>query len=74
MRVTIEINHKSELDKLKALFETLNINTVSVVSESDDNHDVATITKGNKRINPGPLFGIWASEPKSLEQIRKVAW
>lgn len=73
MRVTIEIDHKSELDKLKALFDTLKINMVSVVSESEKGTSIPII-KGNKRLDPKALFGIWSGQPKSLAQIRKDAW
>ena len=73
MRITIEIDHQSELDKLKTLFETLKIRTVSIVPE-DGEVNTTSINQGDKRINPSPLFGIWANQPRSLEQIRKDAW
>jgi len=33
-----------------------------------------TMVKGDKRIDPDSLFGIWANKPRSLENIRKEAW
>ena len=73
MKITIEVDHKSELEKLKALFRSLKINMVSVVHENES-QSTLSITKGNKHIDPHSLFGIWSNEPKSLEQIRKDAW
>jgi hypothetical protein len=71
MKVTIEIDSKSEMEKLSALFKTFKINKVNVVS-TDDN-DIPVI-KGDKKIDPTGLFGIWADKPRSLENIRKDAW
>jgi hypothetical protein len=36
--------------------------------------DFRPVTKGYKKINPDTPFGIWASNPKSLENIRNEAW
>lgn len=73
MRVTIEIDHKSELDKLKALFKTLKINKVSVLPESETKNHIP-LRKGDKRIDPKELFGIWSTEPRDLDTIRKSGW
>lgn len=35
MKITIEIDSKSELEKLSALFKTFKINTVKVIPPSD---------------------------------------
>lgn len=32
------------------------------------------ITKGDKTIDPTGLFGIWASSPRNLQEIRQKAW
>jgi hypothetical protein len=71
MRITIEIDSKSELDKLSALFQTFKINTVKVIS-ADGN--TMPIISGDKKIDPTGLFGIWANKPRSIENIRKEAW
>jgi len=71
MKVTIEIDSKSEMEKLSALFKTFKINAVSIISA--DNSSVPVI-KGDKKLDPESLFGIWANKPRSLEQIRKAAW
>ncbi|MFB9842674.1 hypothetical protein [Mucilaginibacter ginsenosidivorans] len=70
MKITIEIDSKSELDKLSALFKTFKINTVKVIS-IDEN---ALLIKGDKKIDPKELFGMWAEKPRSLDNIRKTAW
>jgi hypothetical protein len=71
MRITIEIDSKSELEKLSALFKTLKINTIQVIS-ADDNTTPVVI--GDKKIDPTGLFGLWANKPRSIENIRKDAW
>jgi hypothetical protein len=32
------------------------------------------ITKGNKKLDPKALFGIWAAQPRDIETIRKAGW
>jgi hypothetical protein len=71
VKITIEIDSKSELDKLSALFKTFKINTVKVIS-TDDN--ALPMIKGDKKIDPRELFGMWADKPRSLDNIRKAAW
>jgi hypothetical protein len=71
MKVTIEIDSKSEMEKLSALLKTFKINNVKVISTGDSD---LPIIKGDKKIDPTSLFGIWANKPRSLENIRKDAW
>ena len=71
MRITIEIDSNIELGKLSALFKTFKINTVKIIFSDDT---AVPVMKGDKKINPAGLFGIWANEPRSLEQIRNDAW
>ena len=33
-----------------------------------------SITKGDKSLDPKALFGIWAGNPRNLQDIRKKAW
>lgn len=35
---------------------------------------LSILSKGDKKIDPNSLFGIWANKPRSLENIRKKAW
>ena len=69
MRITIEIDSKSEMEKLSALFKTFKINAVNII-----NDNATPVTKGDKKIDPTDLFGIWANKPRSIEDIRKDAW
>ena len=71
MKITIEIDSKSEMDKLSALLETFNINTVNVIPAENA---IPSIKKGDKKIKPESLFGIWADKPRSLEDIRVKGW
>lgn len=73
MRITIEIDSKNELEKLSALFKTFKISTVKVISANDTDTAVK-VSKGDKKIDPKGLFGIWADKPRTLENIRKDAW
>jgi hypothetical protein len=66
MRITIEIDSKNEIEKLSALFKTLR--SVKVISTEDTS---VPIIKGDKKIDPKGLFGIWSDKPRSLENIRK---
>jgi len=70
MRITIEIDNKCELKRLSAFLESFKINTVKIVSTDVD----IPMTKGDKKIDPDSLFGIWTNKPRSLENIRKEAW
>ncbi len=71
MKVTIEIDSKSEMEKLSALFKIFKINTVKVLPSGETS---IPVVKGDKKIDPKGLFGIWANKPRSLENIRKDAW
>ncbi|HEY8782689.1 MAG TPA: hypothetical protein VIM16_13785 [Mucilaginibacter sp.] len=71
MKITIEIDSKSEMEKLSALFKTFKINKVKVVAADDA---AVPVIKGDKKIDPKGLFGIWADKPRSIERIRKDAW
>ncbi|HEY0244136.1 MAG TPA: hypothetical protein VGC01_01120 [Mucilaginibacter sp.] len=69
MRITIEIDSKNEIEKLSALFKTFS--TIKILSSDEE---IAPIIKGDKKIDPQSLFGIWATKPRTLETIRKDAW
>jgi len=71
MKITIEIDSKNEMEKLSALFREFDISKVSVIPT--DNKTMP-LTKGDKKIDPTGLFGIWAKKPRTLEAIRKAAW
>ncbi|OFX20691.1 MAG: hypothetical protein A2033_00960 [Bacteroidetes bacterium GWA2_31_9] len=72
MKLIIETTNFNEFEKILYFFKTIEIGSVKVISE----HIIPTpkIHKGNKKINPKELFGIWKDNPKSLEQIRENSW
>ncbi len=72
MNVTFEVNSQAELDKLFLLFKSLKFENVKVISSETKTNTL--ITKGDKSLNPRDLFGIWESEPRSLNEIRSQAW
>lgn len=69
MRIIIEIDSKNELEKLSVLFKTLNISSIKIISDNI----TAKVKKGDKRIDPKGLFGIWANKPQTFENIRRDA-
>ena len=71
MRITIEIDSKSELEKLSALFKKFNINAVNIASADET---ALTVVRGDKKIDPKSLFGIWEDQPQNIESIRKAGW
>ncbi|MBS1533195.1 MAG: hypothetical protein JSU01_23045 [Bacteroidetes bacterium] len=71
MKLTIEIDNKNELEKLKALFKLFKIDKVNVIS--NDNAAVPVV-KGDKKLDPKSLFSIWADNPRDIETIRKSGW
>jgi hypothetical protein len=36
-----------------------------------NNKPTPSITKGDKTIDPTPLFGMWADNPRDINEIRK---
>lgn len=72
MKLTIELSNISELERILVLFKTLELENVKIVSP---NFSLSSpIQKGNKKINPRGLFGIWKDNPKNIEEIRRAAW
>lgn len=73
MKITIETDDQR---KLETLIEWLQANKfldeISVNVES--NSAKPTITKGDKRVDPTALFGIWKDNPRTLDEIREEAW
>ncbi len=71
MRVTFEISNSSEVEKLLDALKKFKVKDVKVTS---DKQPRAFVTKGDKKINPKDLFGIWKKKPRTLGQIREKAW
>jgi hypothetical protein len=72
MRVTFDIDTKTEFETLTFLLKSLKLKDINIVPV--DNSMLPTITKGNKKININSLFGVWKSEPQTLENIRREGW
>jgi hypothetical protein len=80
MKLTIEVSTQSELEKIILFFQTLKLDSVRIIADSMTPKPKKTskkggnVTKGDKSIDPTELFGMWADNPRSMEEIRKQAW
>lgn len=72
MTITIETSGIQEIEQLLQLLKSLNIKNVNIKDVSQKRQPV--ITKGDKKLNPRDLFGIWQDNPRTLEHVRSVAW
>lgn len=72
MRVTFNIDTKTEFETLTFLLKSLNLKDINIVPA--DNDILPIITKGNKKLNINSLFGVWKSRPQTLENIRRKGW
>ncbi len=72
MTITIETTGIQEMEQILHLLQTLNIRNIQV--QPDATKPQPNITKGNKKINPKALFGIWEEEPRTIEEIRSTNW
>ncbi len=70
MKVTIEISDPVELEKVVTAFKRLDIDNIHIVSK----RVLPKITKGNKKLDPKSLFGLWQAKPRNLEEIRSETW
>ena len=72
MRVTIDAVNIQEVEKILLLLKSLNINNIEVIPEPSGQRP--SITKGDKRIDPTGLFGIWKDNPRNIQEIRASNW
>jgi hypothetical protein len=72
MRVTIEAADIQEVEKILILLKSLNIKNIEVIPGPSSQGPF--ITKGDKKVDPRLLFGIWKDAPRSLESIRAADW
>ncbi len=72
MTVTIETSGIQEIEQLLQVLKSLNIKTIKV--QRSPIVLMPTITKGDKRLDPKELFGIWKDNPRTIEEIRSTAW
>lgn len=72
MIVTIETSGIQEIEQLLQLFKSLDIKNINIIEVPSKRQPV--ITKGDKKLDPRELFGIWQGNPRTLEQVRAEAW
>ncbi len=72
MIVTIETSSIQEVEQLLQVLKSLNIKAVKVEASPSPTHP--NITKGDKKLDPKHLFGIWKDNPRTIEQLRSTAW
>jgi len=72
MTITIETSGIQEIEQLLQVLKSLNIKNINIKEVSQKRQPV--ITKGDKRLDPRELFGIWQGNPRTLEQVRTTAW
>lgn len=72
MTITIETTNMQEVVQILKLLKSLNIKNINIKDELLEHQP--SITKGNKKLNPKALFGIWQENPRSFEEVRNQAW
>ena len=68
MIVTIETSGIQEMEQLLQVLKILNIKTIKLQASPIPLRP--TITRGDKKLDPTQLFGIWKDNPRTIEQIR----
>jgi hypothetical protein len=71
--ITIAANSLQEVEQLLILIRALNISHIHITTSSMTPQSLP-IVRGNKKLDPTALFGIWKDKPRNLEQIRATAW
>jgi hypothetical protein len=71
--VTIVAHSLQEVEHLLQLIKALNIPHIHITTNVPS-MPALPITRGNKKLDPTALFGIWKDKPKNLQQIRATAW
>ena len=72
MTITIETSGIQEIEQLLKVLQSLNIKNINIKEVSQKRQPI--ITKGDKKLNPRGLFGIWHGNPRTLQQVRGEAW
>lgn len=72
MTITIETSGIQEIEQLLQVLKSLDIKNVNIKEVSPKRQPI--ITKGDKKLDPRALFGIWQGNPRTLEQVRSEAW
>lgn len=71
MKITIEVTTDSEL---KELMHWLSRHPLAASVQLNNQPSNPLVIKGNKKLDPMALFGIWKDEPRTVEDIRQNAW
>jgi hypothetical protein len=72
MRITIEAIDIQDVEKIISLLKSLNIKNIEVIPGPSGQGP--SITKGDKKVDPRVLFGIWKDNPRNIEAIRAANW
>lgn len=70
--ITIETSGAEEVEQLLRVLKSLNIGHVHIQDAMLSRRPV--IVKGDKKLDPKGLMGIWRNQPRTSEQIRALAW
>jgi hypothetical protein len=70
MKVVIEIENSEEWKVIQDSLLVLQ----STRSSQKHTSSPSIIQKGNKKLNPEILFGLWADSPVKLPELRKKIW
>lgn len=72
MTITIETSGIQEIEQLLQVLKSLNIKSIKISESQTKTRPI--ITKGDKKIDPKELFGIWQNKPRTIEGLRSSAW
>ena len=72
MIITIETSDIHEVEQLLKALKLLNIKSIKIKESPATPKPI--ITRGNKKLDPKALFGIWQNKPRTIEQIRSTAF
>jgi hypothetical protein len=72
MIVTIETSGIQEVEQLLLMLKSLNIKSIKIQESPITPKPI--ITRGNKKLDPKALFGIWQNKPRTIEQIRSTSF
>jgi hypothetical protein len=68
MKITIETDSLAEATQILDILKSLDLQGDVKVSRQ------LPLQKGDKSLQPGELFGLWAKKPRNMEDLRKNAW
>jgi len=68
---------KKEISDIKVFYQIFLLNNETYALHSFINqisNSELPITKGDKKLNPTALFGIWENKPRNIQEIRRQDW